>query len=365
MSRVPNVWAAIIIPVPASALALFLRIKARRMTPRGVGYDDGLSIAAWLVALGYSILLIVWTTCFHMGRKIGHLPKSEIDHILVKSHEILFVSEILYSWSIFLSKMSVLTFYRRLFHVSSIRVPIIILMVCSGIWITIRTFMTIFHCMPVQAYWDKSIGGKCMNNIGKYYLGTDLTHCLMDFIILALPLYEVVRMKLVFGQKIAVIAIFSLGSLVGVASIFQIVEAQKYTANSREFPFEFSLAMVWANVETHLAVFTSGLALLRPIFRKFIPGLRGNTTYPNGPSRNASNTNNTYTNSIALRRSRSPRDMVIEGQRAFSYPDYDAISLPGATKDGNSISRQEIVQQRSEESMTSDESPGRGSLNYV
>jgi hypothetical protein len=49
MSRVPNVWAAIIIPVPASALALFLRIKARRMTPRGVGYDDGLSIAAWVV----------------------------------------------------------------------------------------------------------------------------------------------------------------------------------------------------------------------------------------------------------------------------------------------------------------------------
>lgn len=48
MSRVPNVWAAIIIPVPASALALFLRIKARRMTPRGVSYDDGLSIAAWV-----------------------------------------------------------------------------------------------------------------------------------------------------------------------------------------------------------------------------------------------------------------------------------------------------------------------------
>ncbi|KAI1025329.1 hypothetical protein LB505_009616 [Fusarium chuoi] len=45
--RVPNVWAAIIIPVPASALALVLRIKARRMTKMGVGYDDALSIAAW------------------------------------------------------------------------------------------------------------------------------------------------------------------------------------------------------------------------------------------------------------------------------------------------------------------------------
>ncbi|KAF5539538.1 integral membrane protein, partial [Fusarium napiforme] len=235
--RVPNVWAAIIIPVPASALALILRIKARRMTKMGVGYDDALSIAAWFVALGYAILLVVWTTCYYMGRKIGHFPEDKIDHILEKSHEILFTSEILYSWSIFLSKMSVLTFYRRIFQFSSIRVPIIILM----------------------AYWDKSIDGKCMNNIGQYYLGTDLTHCLMDFIILALPLFEVVRMKLILGQKIAVIGIFSLGSLVGIASIFQIVEAQKYTSNSREFPYDFSLAMVWANVEVHLAVFTSKL----------------------------------------------------------------------------------------------------------
>ena len=167
-----------------------------------------------------------------MGRKVGHLPESEIDYILEKSHEILFVSEILYSWSIFLSKMSVLTFYRRLFHVSSIRVPIIILMVCSGIWITIRTFMTIFHCMPVQAYWDKSIDGKCLNNIGRYYLGTDLTHCLMDFIILALPLWEVVRMKLVFGQKIAVIAIFSLGSLY-VPPLIEISDVSTYDLQGR------------------------------------------------------------------------------------------------------------------------------------
>ncbi|KAM0402645.1 hypothetical protein ACHAPZ_005587 [Fusarium culmorum] len=246
-------------------------------------------------------------------------------------------------------------------------------MVCAGIWITVRTFMTIFHCMPVQAYWDKSIDGKCLNNIGQYYLGTDLTHCLMDFIILALPLFEVVRMKLILGQKIAVIGIFSLGSLVGVASVFQIAEAQKYTAASREFPFEFSLAMVWANVECHLAVFTSCLALLRPIFRKFIPGLSsGNTTYPTNGLSHPSNTNNTYRNSIALRQSRSPNDMdhyVIEGQRAFSYPDYDAISLPGATKDGNSISRQGFMRQREESMTDTDVSPGvsprRGSLSSV
>ncbi|KAH6954320.1 hypothetical protein FAVG1_02378 [Fusarium avenaceum] len=358
--RVPNVWAAIIVPVPASALALVLRIKARRMTKMGLGYDDALSIAAWFVSFAYSVLLIVWTTHFYMGRKIGHLPDAKIDYILEKSHQILFISEILYSWAIFLSKMAVLTFYRRIFRLASIRIPIIVLMVCCACWITIRTFMTIFHCIPVQAYWDKSIDGRCLTNIGKYYLGTDLTHCLMDFIILALPLWEVVRMRLIFGQKIAVICIFSIGSVVGIASIFQIVEAQRYTANSREFPFEFSLAMVWANVEVHLAVFTSCLALLRPIFRKFIPGLSsGHTTYPSNGLSHASNTR-TRTRSIAMQRSRSPRDIeqVIEGQRGYDSLDYDAFGLPG-TKDINSISRQGFMQQ-SEQHMTG--SSGRGSI---
>ncbi|KAG7426069.1 hypothetical protein Forpi1262_v012746 [Fusarium oxysporum f. sp. raphani] len=275
--RVPNVWAAIIIPVPASALALILRIKARRMTKMGVGYDDALSIAAWFVALGYAILLIVWTVCFYMGRKIGHFTEEKIDHILEKSHEILFASEILYSWSIFLSKMAVLTFYRRIFQFSSIRVPIIILMS----WFTGR------YCIHLS---DRR-------------------------------------------------------------------SAEIHLQLTR-IPYDFSLAMVWANVEVHLAVFTSCLALLRPIFRKFIPGLSsGNTTYPTNGLSHASNT---YTNSIALRRSRSPRDVeeVIEGQRAYAYLDYDAISLPGA-KEVNSISR---LQQREHHTPSMTESGGRGSM---
>ncbi|KAF5599868.1 integral membrane protein [Fusarium pseudoanthophilum] len=61
-----------------------------------------------------------------------------------------------------------------------------------------------------------------------------------------------------------------------------------------------------------------------------------------------------------MRRSRSPRDVeeVIEGQRAYAYLDYDAISLPGA-KDVNSISR---LQERERHTPSMTESGGRGSL---
>jgi hypothetical protein len=47
-SRVANVYAAIIIPVPAATLALALRFKARRMTRMGTGYDDVFAVAAWV-----------------------------------------------------------------------------------------------------------------------------------------------------------------------------------------------------------------------------------------------------------------------------------------------------------------------------
>ncbi|KAJ3459038.1 hypothetical protein MRS44_015111 [Fusarium solani] len=243
---VPNVYAAIIIPMPAAALALVLRIKARRMTRMGLGYDDALCIAAWVFAVAYSVDLIVWAACFKLGQRLAPNSDETIDYYMEKSRMMLWASEYLYAWSIALTKLAVLSFYRRLFQFSSIRIPIIVLMVMCGIWLTLRTFLTTFHCLPVQAYWDKTItNARCITHVARFYLGTDLTHCLMDFIILGLPIWEIIRMRLPFGQKIAVLGLFALGSLVGIASIFQIIQSQTYNPKTRELPYEFALAMVW------------------------------------------------------------------------------------------------------------------------
>jgi len=125
----------------------------------------------------------------------------------------LWISEFLYSWSICMTKLSVLTFYRRVFRFSSIRWPIIILMGICVVWIIIRTCFTIFRCSPVQYYWDKSLEGHCSIDVATYYLATDLTHTLLDVIIVALPIYEVLKMQLPLGQKIAVAGLFSCGFL--------------------------------------------------------------------------------------------------------------------------------------------------------
>ncbi|KAF4975532.1 hypothetical protein FZEAL_7678 [Fusarium zealandicum] len=284
----PNVYAAVIIPMPAAALALALRLKVRRMTKMGIGWDDGLAIAAWgshhqIIAVAYSVLQLISSTGasnYKLGQRLEPYDDAQVDFYLERSRLILWVSEYFYAWSIGLAKLAVLAFYRRQFQFCSIRIPTIIMIVACALWMILRTFLTTFHCLPVPAYWDKSIqNARCMTNVGQFFLATDVTHCLMDFIILALPIYEVFKMQLPFGQKIAVIGLFASGSLVCIASIFQIIESQRYHPTSKEMPYELALSMIWGNVEVHLAVFASCLALLRPIFRKFVPGLSSGNSY--------------------------------------------------------------------------------------
>ncbi|KAK7409600.1 hypothetical protein QQX98_008195 [Neonectria punicea] len=171
----PNTYAALSITLAAAATALVLRLFGQTLEP----FDD-----------------------------------QRAEYIREKSRLFLYAGGIIYASSIAASKLSILSMYWRLFQFTSARYPILILIVLSSVWYIIRTFMVIFQCIPVQAYWDKSIDdAKCRINGAKFFLGTVLTHSLMDLLILTLPIMEVARMHLPLGQKLAVVGLFAAGSM--------------------------------------------------------------------------------------------------------------------------------------------------------
>jgi hypothetical protein len=69
------------------------------------------------------------------------------------------------------------------------------------------------HCTPIQAYWDKSIPGKCPINDQKYFVGSVLAHLLMDFAILALPVPYIKKLQISLHEKFSLFAMFLLGGL--------------------------------------------------------------------------------------------------------------------------------------------------------
>jgi hypothetical protein len=139
------------------------------------------------------------------------LPAEEVDEYARFG---LFMAEFLYAWSLGFSKLAILCFYWRLFSVSNIRPGIYILQASTVIWLTIRTFMTIFHCVPVEAYWNFNIkGAVCKIDPGKFMFGTTLVHLLLEISVLLLPVFQVASLKLRSGQKFAVVAMFMFGIL--------------------------------------------------------------------------------------------------------------------------------------------------------
>lgn len=74
--------------------------------------------------------------------------------------------------------------------------------------------MLTFRCLPIQSLWDHSITDKVCNiNSEQFFLGTITTHFILDVIILLLPLIEVFRLRMKLAQKMAVAALFLLGTM--------------------------------------------------------------------------------------------------------------------------------------------------------
>ncbi|CAM1502461.1 Fc.00g044450.m01.CDS01 [Cosmosporella sp. VM-42] len=269
-----DVYVSIFITLTFATLALLLRLAARRVTKVNYGYDDLLAVVAFICAVVWSTLVLIWVLHWRLGRTLKDTSDEDtVDEILTKSRLILYFAELSYAFSLAFSKFAILAFYWRMFSTSNIRIPIQILVGTSVIWLVLRTFLAIFHCVPVQAFWDKTIeGATCAINDSEFFFGTVLAHFFIDIAILILPVMQVRRLHLRAGQKLAVIALFMFGILVCIASIFVLVESLKFDPRTNEMPFDIAWIMVWATVEVNLAIVSACLPMLRPIFRRLLPG---------------------------------------------------------------------------------------------
>ncbi|KAJ4005625.1 hypothetical protein NW766_011178 [Fusarium irregulare] len=213
MSLKSDIICAVVITWLAALLAQIARVFARRMTKQQWWWDDYFCLGAFIVGIGYNVVMIYWTENWYLGSTIPDtVTDEEYDNINLNARLMQFLISNTYSYSIGFSKLSILLFYWRIFKQSAIRIPIQVLLFLSASWLILRTFMVIFHCIPVQAYWDKNIeGAVCKINDAQFFFGTCLTHFALDVVILALPIIEVFKLRLRMGQKVAITALFVIG----------------------------------------------------------------------------------------------------------------------------------------------------------
>jgi hypothetical protein len=124
-----------------------------------------------------------------------------------------FSAQIMYKVVITINKISFLCLYLRIFIQPTFRRICyggIIFLVCWGL---AYILVTIFQCIPVDAFWDHTITNKTCVNSEAQWLSYAVISIISDFSILALPMFPIYKLKLPRGDKIALAAIFSLGAL--------------------------------------------------------------------------------------------------------------------------------------------------------
>lgn len=116
-----------------------------------------------------------------------------------------------------LVKLTVLALYWRIFPTTAMRRAIHALgSMTAGWWVAIQ-LMTIFQCEPISKAWDTGLEGHCINQL-RFYAWNSVPNCLLDFLIVILPMREILRLQTSPAQKAGLAGTFLLGGLVVVAS---------------------------------------------------------------------------------------------------------------------------------------------------
>ncbi|KAG5657721.1 hypothetical protein KAF25_007754 [Fusarium avenaceum] len=263
-SRQLDLYAAEFITFPAATIFLILRIVSRRITRAKFWWDDFFAILCYTTAVGWAIVIPIW---IHHGfglhsDDVKGMTAIEADYLTKKY---LFIIEHLYAFTLFFAKLSMLSFYWRMFRVANIQIIITVWLVCSIIWIIARVFLTTFHCYPVHAFWDPNVKNKtCPIKSSDFFIGTVLTHVIIDIGILILPVMQIQKLQLPILQKVAIMLMFTFGTLVCVAGLVIVNISTKLNNNSIDMTWHLAPVIIWASVEVNLVTISACLPIIRP-----------------------------------------------------------------------------------------------------
>ncbi|CAG7559401.1 unnamed protein product, partial [Fusarium equiseti] len=266
---------AIVIIFLMTALSVFIWALRfyYRFSKKQIGLDDWLVTIAMVGSRLYPSKRrsLRRTTVFkygYIGFPATYVPPTiEIEPVLYYN----WIMQVLYNPILALVKSSILFFLLRLGgHRRSIRYSIYALN-AFNIALMIAIFLTvIFQTIPIQAYWDLSLKPSRQINGANFYISTAIITIVTDFLVLLIPFWVFVGLKMRMAAKVGLIVVFLAGGLVTIVGILRVIELYKMYYkpgyNSRE-----SLSGTLSSIEVNLAIIACCGPALRPLFRKMFP----------------------------------------------------------------------------------------------
>ncbi|KAF1831964.1 hypothetical protein BDW02DRAFT_504140 [Decorospora gaudefroyi] len=250
-----------------------IAVIARCLISSALALDDAFVVAALVAALPMGILEFIMSAD-GFGRDIWTIPADKIYRIV----QFTWLTEVFYFMAVALTKMSFLCFCLRIFpRVELRRTVYILLAVCLAYGIAF-TITCLFNCTPVSyiwTSWDGEHTGRCINfHIFAWaHAGINIV---LDVIVLAVPIPELLRLSLSLKKKMFIIMMFSIGIFTTIVSIIRLQSLVQF-ATSTNPTYDNVPTAYWSVLEAFLGIFCICMPALRRFLARSFPRCFGST----------------------------------------------------------------------------------------
>ncbi|KAK6857822.1 Satratoxin biosynthesis SC1 cluster protein 4 [Apiospora arundinis] len=279
-----------IICILLSITAVTLRVYTRQFLLNRVGPDDFMAVAAMTGITALGAITIIHTQ-FGLGTHIYDIVATN-PALIMEFFKFFYLGVVVYNVSLLFVKLSLfLQYYRLVDQVPRYRTLFLVAGFIVVGWTISMIFTMTFICIPVYAYWDKSVPNVCLSD-PVMQLTNSIGNIATDVMLLLLPMPVLWNLKLPPRQKWSVIGIFSLGFLTCIVSLLRVIFVFDHGPSS-DISFEGTTITGWTIAEVTTGLLASSLITLRPLMSKISPAAWRSRS---GKSTGGTTTNNNKSN---------------------------------------------------------------------
>ncbi|KAM6507013.1 hypothetical protein FALCPG4_018404 [Fusarium falciforme] len=176
-----------------------------------LGMDDWFVLATMVACIPSAVITAKGTTVNGLGRDIWTLTSTQITKVL----SYFYIMAWLYFLQTALVKLSIITFYMRIFPAREVQRVLWITFIFTSVWGVAFVFTAIFQCRPIPYFWKQWDGmhkGTCADANAITWSNASMSIAL-DLWILAIPLWQLRSLKLHWKKKAGVALMFCVGTL--------------------------------------------------------------------------------------------------------------------------------------------------------
>ncbi|KAE8162397.1 hypothetical protein BDV40DRAFT_288536 [Aspergillus tamarii] len=186
------------------------------------------------------------------GKDIWNItPFGEITEIM----KIFYIYVLLYKMQISLAKISVCLFLLRIFQSTAFRYTAYTIIGLNAAIAVTWVLVDGLRCIPVHLAWTgwaKEEQGKCIDFIAATFANS-FVNIAVDAVMVAMPVYEVIKLNLSARKKLGVGVMFAMGLVLTIVAILRVIVFW-YNRWNKNPTVELQPINVWSVIECQIAV---------------------------------------------------------------------------------------------------------------